>query len=342
MPQPNDKNIQLSRNTLSLPAWTHPEVQYWMPEWEKIRDSFVGTRQIKDKGVEYLPKLDGMTDDEYKTYKRNAVFFNMVARTVTGLTGTLFRRAPVVENLPSDISTDSLSKDGEDLFIFAKSLAQEIVTVGRHGVLVDMAPDAERPEPYLCGYIAENILDWEYRTVRGKNVLSRVVLREINIVRSPTALGVFSEQNATRVNPASFQTASRAGTSGTIAGGNRQYFAAYRVLELVEQEDGSMIYQQQVFRNDNGHADLINTVPEIVIPVRRGEPLDFIPFVFFGPYSNTPGIEKPPVLDITDINISHYNSYAHLEQGRFYTGLPIYFVPVSNADDGGEYTIGPS
>ena len=49
------------------------------------------------------------------------------------------------------------------------------------------------------------------------------------------------------------------------------------------------------------------------------------------------------LLDIADLNISHYQSYAHLEHGRFYTGLPVFYAPVGASGSGkGSYTVGPS
>lgn len=356
MAQVNDKNRHLSDAGITLPAWTHPEVTHWMPEWEKIRDSELGERQIKEKTTCYLPKMSTMDDDEYAAYLARGVFFNMTSRTITGLVGTLFRRAPVIQNRPNNLDFKKISKDGESPFAFTKSVAREIVTVGRHGVLVDMAKEAgpnKQPMPFLTGYIAENILDWDYTAIDGFNVLSRVVLREINIVRSsslPSNLPVNATDNRERQNAngnkknkEKFVTSSIAGTSGgRSGGGSRQYFSSYRILQLDREANGDLVYRQYVFKNDDRHANVDFDEPEVITPLRLGRPLDFIPFTFFGPYSNTPGIEKPPILDIVTLNLSHYKSYAHLEHGRFFTGLPIYYVPVSNPDEvENEYNLGP-
>nr|WP_281418744.1 DUF4055 domain-containing protein [Rhizobium rosettiformans] len=48
------------------------------------------------------------------------------------------------------------------------------------------------------------------------------------------------------------------------------------------------------------------------------------------------------MLDIAQMNISHFRSYAHLEHGRFYTGLPVYYVSKGQGEGKGEYTIGAS
>jgi hypothetical protein len=51
-------------------------------------------------------------------------------------------------------------------------------------------------------------------------------------------------------------------------------------------------------------------------PTRRGERLAFIPFTFLGPVSIKPYVAKPPLLDLVDVNLSHYRTSADLEHGR--------------------------
>ena len=65
---------------------------------------------------------------------------------------------------------------------------------------------------------------------------------------------------------------------------------------------------------------------ERTIPLRRGKPLDFVPVVFFGPTDTTPEVDKPPLLDLVDMNFSHYRSSADLEHGRHFVGLPTPWV----------------
>jgi hypothetical protein len=61
-------------------------------------------------------------------------------------------------------------------------------------------------------------------------------------------------------------------------------------------------------------------------PMRRGMALPFIPFVFVGPTSTSPTIEKPPLRDLVDVNMSHYHTMADLEHGRHWTALPTPWV----------------
>jgi len=58
------------------------------------------------------------------------------------------------------------------------------------------------------------------------------------------------------------------------------------------------------------------------VPERNGKVLDFIPFVTLNAYSISPKTEKPPLLDLVDVNLSHYRSSADLEHGAHFTALP--------------------
>jgi hypothetical protein len=71
-----------------------------------------------------------------------------------------------------------------------------------------------------------------------------------------------------------------------------------------------------------------------------GVPFQRIPFRIFNATTNLPDIEKPPILDILTLNLSHYRTYAQLEHGRFFTANPVYYVSGGNEDD--DFHIGPS
>lgn len=84
----------------------------------------------------------------------------------------------------------------------------------------------------------------------------------------------------------------------------------YRELELVNGE-----YRQTVY-NEKG--EIVTTI----VPTNTGKPMDFLPFYIVNPFGVGFGTTKPPILDIVEINLSHYRSSADLEHGRHFTGLP--------------------
>lgn len=93
----------------------------------------------------------------------------------------------------------------------------------------------------------------------------------------------------------------------------------YRVLELV-----NGLYTQTVYD------DKLNVVSSSM-PTNRGIPMDFIPFYVVTPSGINSPIDKPPMLDIVEINLSHYRTSADLEHGRHFTGLP---TPIAIGVDG--------
>lgn len=92
----------------------------------------------------------------------------------------------------------------------------------------------------------------------------------------------------------------------------------YRVLRL---QNG--VYTQSIY-SEKG--DFVKTVT----PLNIGKTMDFIPFFVVNPFGVGFDMHKPPVLDIVEINISHYRTSADLEHGRHFTGLP---VPVVSGVD---------
>lgn len=75
-----------------------------------------------------------------------------------------------------------------------------------------------------------------------------------------------------------------------------------------------------------------------VQPEFSGQKLDYIPFVCFGSSGVHMSVDRPPMLDIATINVSHYMTSADLEWGRHITGLPT--PVVSGVDAGTKLSIG--
>lgn len=336
-----------------LATFIHVDYKYYQPEWEAIRDAIAGERRIKNEGGKYLPKLDVEYGTSYETYKERAVFVNMTARTVLGLVGTVFRRPikvttdPIRVGVQSEAAADAdaevvpvvaggvsaqvkadrqlkedmknVTIDGLDLNLFAKKIAFELCSVGRVGVLVDMPQSGVAEKPYLTEYIAENILSWRTKVVEGREVLSYVLLREI-VEQTVMLDGTFVPATMPQSIPIGGLT------------------ARYRVLMLNDAGE----YVQRVYNLLSNDVQLSQTSFTEIQPTRGGKPLDFIPFVIMGAMSPTAEVQKSPIFDIVTLNLAHYRTSAQLEHGRYYTALPVYYVPLGPGQEQGEYQIGPS
>lgn len=63
-------------------------------------------------------------------------------------------------------------------------------------------------------------------------------------------------------------------------------------------------------------------VGEEIIPIIKGRPLTFIPFIFVSDKNLTPSDEKPPLLDLCNLNLGHYRNSADREHAMFLTATP--------------------
>lgn len=310
---------QLSDN---LPLFVNWDYSEWRSIWRAIRHAMIGETEIKRYGSDYLPCPDGMDDEQYMAYLDRAVFYNMVYRTVTGLNGAVFRRDPRVLNPgPKLLNLNRrISKDGLSLKIFAKVVCQEMLSVGRYGILADKATTEDAlAQPYLAGYTCENILDWTTTEIDGRDEYDYILLREFKIDRR-----LFTMEGNTAEPNAAYG----------------QLFNVYRILKLKwNVEDNRWEYIQEYYARDDADADLTEE-PVISKPLIFGVPMKRIPFRFFNATTSLPDIEKPPILDVLTLNLSHYKTYAQLEHGRFYTANPVYYVTGGTEDD--DYHIGPS
>jgi hypothetical protein len=311
-----------------LPAYVNADYAFWRNVWRGIRHAMIGEVEIKRHGAIYLPRMESMDDDQWYAYLERAVFYNMVYRTVTGLTGAIFRRDPRLLKAGPKLQalTKRISKDGLSMALFTKVVAQEMLSVGRYGVLLDKATsDDPTITPFFAGYTTENILDWTTAEIEGKTELDYILLREFKVDRRLTIPSVAKVNGNVAFEPNS--------TYG-------QLFQRYRVLRLnYNAETLKWEYTQEVYERDHQDANLSED-PVISKPLRFGVPFTRIPFRFFNATTNLPDVEKPPVLDILTLNLSHYRTYAQLEHGRFFTANPVYYVSGGNEDD--DFHIGPS
>ena len=276
------------------PNTKHEEYEDHYPEWEVMEDVLKGEDAVHKEGEKYLPRLTGQDNNEYSAYVMRAPFYNATARTVDGLIGMIFRKAPTIytppgmENIVDDITLDNTCLDE-----FAEQLTRELVGLGRVGVLVEYPRVVEGPvtmadmaaqnlRPYVTKYEAEQIINW--RTKRINNVMQPVMIALEEEVYE--YVNEFEGENIKQI----------------------------RVLLLREG-----VYIQEVYRKDDKEEWYLL---ETIVPMMRGQTLSMIPFVCM----NARGVymcpDKPPMYDLATLNLSHYRTTADLEHGAHFTGLP--------------------
>lgn len=135
-------------------------------EWRLMRDAYAGESAIKRRTTIYLPKPDGwaqMKDggtSAYTSYITRARFPEIVANAIRGMVGVMHGQEWQID-LPSGLEYlfEKATPDGLPLEVFARRVSTELLLTGRYGVLAD-APESGG-NPYLVGYGAEAIINWD-------------------------------------------------------------------------------------------------------------------------------------------------------------------------------------
>lgn len=291
------------------------------PQWVKCRAVAAGQRAVHDAKTLFLPRLKDQDDESYNAYRLRASFFNAYWRTISALSGLIFRKPPVVD-IPKSIEPmlEDVTMSGIDFQIFAQQTAIEILTTGRIGVLVDFPSqstegmtqadaEASKIRPTMQKYQAESIINWKTTRIGNETALSMVVLRE-NATLKPD--NEFEHKTEVR----------------------------YRVLNLVKRivdkdivnEDESFVYRVRIFRIDDDSKEQ-QQVGSDLFPLMNGKPLAYIPFYFIGVDDTTPDVDEPPLIDLVDLNLAHYRTGADYAHGLHFTGLPTAVVSGYSPED---------
>lgn len=268
----------------------HPEYAKHVKEWVKVFDCCEGQRAIKEKENVYLPIMEGVSrrDARYRNYLERAVFVNYTGRTKDGLLGALFRKDAQIE-IPEQLDYLLTNADGsgESLESLSKDVSSEVISKGRHLLLVDF-PNIQseltleeqvmiNPQAAINRYVCENVINWRVDVIGGKKIVDLLVLRE--------------EYDS---NSDEFER-------------NVEY--QYRVLRIREG-----VYTQQVYRDGKPATE------EIAPKKADGSYFDMIPAVFIGSENNDASVDISPLADIANVNLAHYRNSADLEENCFVHG----------------------
>lgn len=336
----------------------HPLYKANIGIWQKVRTVAEGEEAVKAAGDAFLPRIGDTKDPEhesdYRAYRDRAMFYNATGRTVEGLIGMIFRKDPVVE-FDNDRFKEQTTRDGQTLITFARRLTRGVLTVGRHGVLVDTSEDSPAgTPPYLCGYRAEAILNWRAEFVEGRERLIMVVLEE-EIEEAGEDEFQIKQEDQMRVLAVSMpffigqlqrQVLINAGTKPDDLPPFEEPVFPTPITDQQSGQPSGLIYHQQIWRKVERQKTAGTPAKEewelrqVIVPMIGGRPLDFIPFVFVGPTETSSRIEKPPVLDIANVNLSHYRNSADLEHGRHFTALPTAWAAGFDVKEGNQLVLG--
>jgi hypothetical protein len=260
---------------------THPEYDAVTDKRQRVRDA-LDADKVREAGTRYLPKLSGMENPDYESYKMRAPYFGATHRTLQGVSGLVFRR-DIQTTLPDANGAADLIKDmngkGVNLDRFAQTVFDEACSIGGVGVYVTLPQMAAAgARAYMSCYKAESVVNWEDITVEGRQITKRVVLKERATIRD-------------EADPY-----------------KRKHIEQWRDAYL----DDAGLLAVDVWRKatDIGIGRQGFVVVEHHEPRFRGIRLRMIPFVPINARSIGFTPEEPPMLALADANLDHWRQMA--------------------------------
>lgn len=273
--------------------YRHPAYTEFLPEWEMIGDCVDGERKVKQKKTKYLPnpstkpEKDDPDGKRYEDYLKRAAFINATGRTLFGLIGIAFNKAPKIELTGgiSDLSTDA-DGEGQPLAQLIRDALSQTLQRGRDGILTDytstgVQTEARKGRPVLRLFTAKQIINW--RVTKGKTSL--VVIHYIEPRDDPDSFEITFDKYWIELRLIDGKARSRLWTD---AGGD-----GIQAGELRELRDST------------------------------GKPLNELPWSWIGSSNNDHTPDAPPLADIAYTNIKHYQAEADIAEAAHTVGQPM-------------------
>lgn len=278
-------------------AARHPDYESRYPDWVLLRLSHQGERFMKAAGLAYLPATDGMIQKGmatpkqpgsqlYEAYKARATFPPLISEAVRSKVGVL-NSGPAKIELPARLEAmlEQATIEGESLQMLLERMHEELLLVGRIGLLVD-PPTGAGPNavPLIATYSAERILNWDDgRREDGAQRMQFVVLDESEYERQP---GQF----------------------------DWRWTEKYRVLaigptgDLPEDQYGTALVRGEQQRG---------MPASFLVPQIAGAAMDRIPFIFVNPADLVPAPDVPPLLSLANLGLTIYRGSADYRHALF-------------------------
>lgn len=262
-------------------------------EYDKIRDVIEGEDRLKKQGELYLRRPQGMTQQQYADYLKGASFYAVAERTLRGLVGAATRNEPICE-LPARLEPmrEAATFEGNPLSVLIEDTLREVMSLGRYALVLDYPQEGAAPAsaPFISCFDAEHILDWREELVGGRQKLTYLRLHENNDDLEDTGV----EQHLVLTLEPAYTVRRLHVTTRTTASG----------MSAVEEVE----------------------VQEPIVPVINGAPLFEMPVAVVSPYNLKADVEKPPFLDLVNVNLAHWRNSADYEHALYLTAQPTPWV----------------
>lgn len=254
-------------------------------QYDRIRHALDGQDAMRENASHYLRRPQALSQNEFDQYVKGAHFFPVADHTLRAMLGLALRKPPVI-TVPKRLEPmlENASYDGNSIEVLSEDILREILSIGRCCALLDMPQDGNSilTTPYISFFEAESILDWRMEVLGGVKRLAYLRLHEFNEDLEDT--------------------------------GTEQHL----VLTL---EPALTIRRYHVTSTGDAQRAEVQ-VGDDLLPTFSGGPIFYIPAVIFGPNNLAPDTEKPPLLDLVDVNIAHFENSANLEHALWLSAMP--------------------
>lgn len=294
------------------PATTSFAYDEMLPRWSMIQSLLSGTRTLRDEGETYLPKHDQESDDNYRERLETNTLFNMTELTLDSWVGRPFSK-PIVANpdVPDDVENllEDIDLQGNNITVFCREWFRESLAKSFSHVLIDfpVLTDEERE-----GRTREDDIREGRRPYWIHITPENLIFAESMIIDGQEVL------THIRITE---DIVTRSGFAETVT-------ERIRVLEPGRFEIWEKVKTKR-------------SKEEWVI-IDFGETgIDIIPLVTFYADRNGLMLGKPPVEDLSHLNIRHWQSTS--DQNNILTVARFPMLAVSGAADatGESMRIGP-
>jgi len=341
----------MSKNDPSKnPSTTSSAYDAMLPLWNKINTVLAGTQAMRDAGPTFLPQHARESADAYQERLGRNVLFNQLDITLDALVGRPFSDPVQIDESTPEAALpilEDIDLQGNNIDVFARRWFRDGLASGFSAVLVDfprtdngeprtLADDTrEGVRPYWVSIPAENIIFASADVIGGREVLTHVRVRETTVERFG-----FSEIEVTRIRV--FDRIDK----GQMAVFDRgqEPLGLRGVVDTAENDesvgfmfDGGRV-RVTVYGEDTKKK---GDDPERWV-VEDAFIMDFpeIPLAVF--YAERDGLmlAKPPLLDLADLNIKHWQSSSDQTMVLTVARFPI-LAASGNIGSGKEIVVGP-
>lgn len=265
------------------PATTSDEYDIMFPTWLKVCAILGGTDAMRRAGKTLMPAHEMETPERYADRLKSTTLYNGTELTINSWVGRPFSDPIVVEDLapiPEEFTAD-VDHEGNALQVFARNWFKDGLAKGFSHVLIDMprknegetrtAADDADVRPYWVHIPPENLFFAEAEVVNG-----RELLREVRMWETVTTREGFATTSVRQI----------------------------RRIFIETLPDGTREGNVEIYRLKDARAK-----KEVwVVTDRYTYDLDVIPLVTFYADRQSFMIAKPPVQELVDKNIEHWQS----------------------------------